>query len=176
MSACAEFILTSAKTVQVPDPVLFGLHGNTFIFYELANTYFPGRSSVNPARHAWLSSLYESRGLSSDFYKETMARLDIRFVDIEFMDGMDQVQICSTYSMWFPTSQQVRSLWNLDFEGQLCADTEACWVPRLRAIADPGEKFVVGDIAVTVLEGSNLKLAPWARNNSPIRVVRHAGP
>lgn len=171
LSACAEFLLPAAKSIEVDSQTLIGLHGNDFIFAALASEFFPSRTFVDPQRIAWLRTQYQRQGLSQDFYKETMARLGIRYVSEAESTPYPQVEIYSVYSMWFPTSEQLRSLWGLEVRGTLCADDRNCWERRLRELGEPNEKFVVGNTAVSILEDGSLTAEPWVPEATEIRIA-----
>lgn len=170
LSACAEFLLPSARSIKTNSPILIGFHGNDFIFDKINSDLFPGQNFVNRQRLNWIREVYRSRVLNEDFYKETMSRLDIKYVGIGNQEPR-QLEIYSANSMWFPTSRQLHDLLGLEIEGPLCADDRSCWEPKILEIADGQEKFVVGDLLVSVESDGTLATTPWVITTNQIRAL-----
>lgn len=147
ISACAEFIIPSASRVYVSKKTLIGYHISDFIVWS----HLPinlRKDYCGSKRYAWLHSAYSMKGLNTNFYQEIDRRLEFKISDAGFIyDGGScyEVNMTSSKSIWFPNSDQLRDLLNINFSGNICSDDEICWRSRLQHTFPHNAKYVVGN-------------------------------
>lgn len=156
-SACAEYVLPAAKKVVFFDDPLVGFHGNMssmryFVLKdELKNPCAP-TSDENKmiqkldAQIARGEALYSETGHNMEFWKEQIERLGSAKLVTTSMGDEGCVYIQQfPFEIWYPTSEQLTSLFGLKFEGTLCADDVICYNRKIPLFKGVGEKYVVGN-------------------------------
>lgn len=149
VSACAEFMIPAARTVTFGPRAIVGFHLNDFAFQALALEHnIPGRV-CSAERLPLLNEMYLAKGLNPSFSEESVRRL--RLVDyqpVRIRTGCMSQETATEFLAWFPTSDQLRSLWNLTFTGSVCADSAECISSDIKRLVGPGKRIVVGDTVV----------------------------
>ncbi len=146
LSACAEDILPSAKTIKFLDNPMIGFHWNSFmnrsqfIRYGGDVTYC---SSVSIDNQKYLYGLAQ---LNQDFWKETEKRLVLEHYEIFPVTGACPLKIRRFKNyMWLPTSKQLKKLWGLEFSGRVCSDNIRACVRKVDRRWEKGTRIVIGD-------------------------------
>ncbi len=90
--------------------------------------------------------LLKSRDLSIDFWKQVESRLKLtQFKLVDAGEACPWKVRKFENLFWLPTSQQLKNLWGLKFEGQLCADDfDECKI-KINSHWSKGKRIVVGD-------------------------------
>jgi hypothetical protein len=152
MSACAESILPAAAKLILGPEAIIGFHGNSMVYRDLSG-FDPGPCNAsNNQRH---EALLQRKGLNVDFWKEQHKRLD--FGDFRYLADRGgpraecpHVNMSMRARMWLPTSQQLRELYGLKFDGRICADNPTCLQRRLARVFRKGDLVIVGDTPTRV--------------------------
>ena len=152
LSACSEFFIPATQNAVFGRDSLLGFHGSDLIAEKFYRELYQGSLPLcGTDRLAWLRETYEMRKLKPEFSEEVVQRLGIHNpAFIERASGCVGVRISYGPAFWFPTSEQLRTLWGLDTRGPICADREACWRPRLIALGHKGDTVIVGDQIATL--------------------------
>lgn len=130
LSACAEFLLLVNKPIIASKNAKIGFHGDALTANALIRPL--GLKGAFPCieRRAELSrSFLERRGVNADQVTRLMIkRLTIsRAQEVEAEgDGCRDARFYSMYRMWFPTTEELRSLLNIDIKGPICSDDTNC--------------------------------------------------
>jgi len=147
ISACAEFVMPSARAIYVTRYTIIGYHINDFI----VSSQLPAHRRLNYCgyeRYIWLSSLYKQKDLDVNFYKEIDRRLQFKILDSDVSvenKNCNEVTMTARRSMWYPTSKQLRTLLKMKVRGEICNDNIVCWKERLEYDSPPRAKYIVGD-------------------------------
>lgn len=148
-SGCAEFILPAVKSVTFINEPLVGYHQNPQIILHLLSELAPEdikycdfvKSEVQASE-----DLVDKAGLNKDFWKETLKRIEVKsakaFLYEEQCPGLRKEY---KYELWFPTSEQMRSMLQLEFEGELCSDRRECYKDEIDQRWSVMTGMVVGD-------------------------------
>jgi len=158
LSACAEDLITSSKGLVFFDRPLIGYHGNAISYLNEINENNAQDPCPNPDSNSKLkqdmglvvekkTKLYAKTGKQIGFWTETKKRLGSSKFD-HFMLPNNQCvpfEVFENAELWFPTSTQLSNLLGLTFDGELCADYEACYTSKLLVYFGPGRRFIVGD-------------------------------
>jgi hypothetical protein len=128
-SACAEYLMTAARSVTAVGTPIIGLHGNSMmreLVYEDQGYDRPAHCR-GPSLTV-LEEIYVARKLKTDFIHAQYER--IGQVDLEyFLDG-DGCPLVTRYDthgrFWYPTTAEFEDLLGLHIEGRLCADEPRC--------------------------------------------------
>ena len=145
LSACAEYFLAAAEHVTFNDLPIIGFHGNPMMRREITIAEYPKQSRLCYFNLTGkFERMYIDKGVNKDFWKEQESRLHL-IPEYEDMNGCPALQFKFEHKFWMPTSEQLRDLLGLKFEGQVCADSPECIQERLLTRWKKGTTFVVGD-------------------------------
>jgi hypothetical protein len=144
LSACAEFILPAAQSVEFGPQAIIGFHGGDFLFEHLAQEAGADNSCAAP-RTAALHAIYATRGLHPTFALEVLQRLEMTSYRPPSSPTHCDATFESRRLVWFPSSDQLRSLWGLRFTGTICVDDPACVETRMRHMIRSGREVMIGD-------------------------------
>lgn len=150
-SACAEDLLPAAKTINFQNSPLIGFHWNSFMNRSQMLRYggdvsLCSNDSIEKQRY-----IYNLRGLNEDFWRETEKRLVLVSYEV-----VDKPNACPWKKrkfeniMWFPTSNQLRSLWGLEFTGSVCADDLKKCKIKVDRLMRKDMNVVIGDVTYSV--------------------------
>lgn len=169
LSACAEYVLPFAKSVEVEETALIGFHGNDFISEWIRNTYHPSQDPMcGQDRLEYSRELFYRKGYNSEFWREIAKRLRIADSEASMRGDCASVAIYSEIDMWFPTAAQMKELFGLDLGARLCADSESCWRRKMTRVINPGKSFVVGDDIYTMVSRGTIVHQPNFRSRRSI--------
>ena len=128
-SACAEYLMTAAKSVYAVNAPVIGVHGNPIIdeMVYRSQSDRPITHCEWPARST-LSYIYAQNGLSDRFHEEQISRLRISklFFDRTPDGCIYKLDLRMGIRQWLPTSEQLSDLLGVDIIGEVCADKAAC--------------------------------------------------
>lgn len=144
LSACAEFILPAAESVQLGPRAIIGFHGGDFLFENLAHEAGADDSCAAPRTEA-LRAIYEARGFAPSFAFEVAERLDITSYRPPSSPTTCDASFDSRRLVWFPSADQLRSLWGLQFTGSICVDDPACVDATMKHLIRSGREVMFGD-------------------------------
>jgi hypothetical protein len=144
LSACAEYILPAAESVELGPHAIIGFHGGDFLFENLAQEAGADDSCAAP-RTAALHAIYAARGLNPSFANEVAARLEITSYRPPSSPTTCDAAFDSRRLIWFPSGDQLRSLWGLHFTGSICVDDTACVEERMKHMIRSGREVMFGD-------------------------------
>jgi len=145
-SACAEFILPAANKVVFLDNPLVGFHWNPMMDYY---QYLNSETDISSCTFNSLENqkaLLINRNLNLQFWRETEKRLKLtqfKLIDV----GEDCPWKIRKFKnqFWLPTSEQLKSLWGLKFDGALCADDFERCKTKVDDHWSKGKRIVIGD-------------------------------
>lgn len=146
ISACAEDILPAAKSISFRKRPIIGFHRNSFMNRAQMIRYGGDVSNCSNKGIKNQQYLHELRGLNTEFWKETEKRLSLVSYQV-----VPKGKSCPWKRrkfrnyMWLPTSKQLRELWGLKFQGEVCADEIAFCRRRIDARWKKGTRIVLGD-------------------------------
>ena len=91
--------------------------------------------------------LIEKRKLNAGFWKEIEIRLKLTKFQLVDKTGESCPWKVREFDnqMWFPTSQQLRKLWGLRFNGAVCADDFEECTKKIDKYWAKGDRVIVGD-------------------------------
>lgn len=152
MSACAESLLPAAKKLILDQEAIIGFHGNSMVYRELSG-FDPGPCNAEVSRRH--EALLKRKGMNVEFWKEQHKRLSFgKFQYLGDTGGVrpecPSVRMSMRARMWLPTSQQLRELYGLKFDGAICADSPECLQRRLGQVFRKGDVLIVGDTPTRV--------------------------
>lgn len=146
LSNCAEILLPSAKRVVFLNDPLIGFHGNILSYQH----YVTLLATENIEFCNWLYAnahrdLLKRKNMNALFWEEQFLRLK---PDVELVYPAEKCPR-RTYNfenhMWLPTSDQLRLLFKLEFEGSVCADNPRLCKKRIDHKWKKGTRIVIGD-------------------------------
>lgn len=148
-SGCAEYILAAASSLKFRNEPLIGFHQNPQIIYHLLENSLPDESIHCDSLKSQISEtkvLYSSKNLNSDFWKQTLKKIDLEFFNPTKIGTMCPAANWKFRNeLWFPTSVQLKEILGLQFEGEVCADNLETCVPKIDKTWPAGVAFAVGD-------------------------------
>ncbi len=155
LSSCADYILPAAKAVKLQSGSVIGFHHNDLLFEYLLRRQQEPADRCLMADVRWLDYLYKVKRLKSEFATlERARRLDVsRVISIPGPNCAFMYTLIKR-TLWLPTSDQLRQLWGLSFNGSVCADHPACRRSLLPQVFKPGTRLMVGDDDIVVQEQS----------------------
>jgi hypothetical protein len=124
LSACAEFILPSAKYVYFEGSPIVGFHGGDLIFAAKAaelGTF----DHCTRKRLRETAVVYRKRRLNKDFFLKVAAKIIIEDYKLPTRHQCD-ASMRSRYLFWAPSSIQLKNGWGLRFTGTVCSDSAEC--------------------------------------------------
>ena len=150
-SACAEYLLPAANSVKFYDQPLIGFHGNAQSLYH----YLIEQDVEIPCTidktlvTSWAEGhreLHIRTGQNPDFWREQAQRLigPPKIINISETIGECIGLQKFKYDFWYPTSDELKSLLGLKFEGKICSDNQYCYEQKLPLFSDIGSISVVG--------------------------------
>jgi hypothetical protein len=149
-SACSGIILLGSDEVHITPGSVIGFHGDGLMknhLYRLA--------SGDPLSSCFLKDqdqedlLIEAAGVNRDFWKEQLFRLQPYDVSLGVPSKTTpecrilRYRLSLTY--WYPNSEQLRSLFGLNFTGSVAADDLDKNINTIRSFNGAGAKVMVGD-------------------------------
>jgi hypothetical protein len=167
LSACAEYILPVAKTLEfrypadkenVPNPhaPLIGFHWNAMMIeylmrenakYDLEYCSFSDSKKLN--------ELQRKSRVNNEFWKKVMVKLGRSDFTVDYRANECPWKIMKFENdFWFPTSKQLRNEYNLKFKGSVCADDYNSCTKVIDSLWPKGHRFVIGD-RLYVSHGAN---------------------
>lgn len=144
-SACAEYILTSKKEVEVSENTLIAFHYNVQIMDDVFRTKLPSSMRSCMLERALAAQEYiKEGGLNSDFWKIQAQMIEYHSFEIIGDDVCGPVNMSFKNKFWLPTSDQLRHNLGVSFDGHICADSLACVEQFVSFLANPGNQLAIG--------------------------------
>lgn len=151
LSACAEYILPSAKTIIVAPETLIGFHQNPAMIRSFA---VQSGYDEKPICHygdevGYINALHRKNS-NGEYPWETVLR-KIVLIRTKFSESHTCVEVGFKFQheMWFPTSEQIRDLFGVEFKGSICADNPDCIQIAVNTIFTAGRTAIAGDRVYT---------------------------
>ena len=148
MSACASILLPAANSVTFVNMPIIGFHQDGLLFRGIVS----GDKDMycNSERAAKMQNIYRKANLNAEFWRETARRLQFKNPRVKAgystREGACPGWVADIeYYMWMPTSEQLRTLLGLRFDGLLCADVAECVNGRMKRHFGRNIKIIVGD-------------------------------
>ena len=131
LSACAEFLYLVNKRVIAAKNAKIGFHGNALTASRLVRSFnLKGDFNCIDRRAAKSARFLRERGADPTQGANAMLRRLQFYKAIEapsnLKDGCQNANFFSQFRMWFPTTDQMRSLLGMNIKGPTCSDDEAC--------------------------------------------------
>jgi len=146
-SACAEFILPAADTITFTNKPLVGFHWSPIMDYHQYVRAGADMSICHFDSLADQRKLIKTRKLNAEFWKQTETHLNLTKYKLVGKGEACPWKIREFKNkMWLPTSQQLRELWDLKFEGAVCADNFEECKTKIDGNWTKGSRIVVGDV------------------------------
>lgn len=163
ISACAEDILTAANELYFFDSPVIAYHGSSqnALFHLKSGKHLdpcPNPMSKQRLLDQYTNGVknkiirYRKTGHNINFWKEQEKRLK----DFSFKFNMKESNHCerivsySNADYWLPTSDELKNLLGLKFQGNVCADDVECYSKKLLLYFGPDQKFIInGNIYTT---------------------------
>lgn len=150
-SACSQLFLPVADKVHFINNPFIGFHHS---FATEAEYYMKYGQDIEPCvdmteAYNREKALLKKHNISLTFWKEIDKRLkprDYKYIPY-FNDDCKGYEYTFEHSMWFPTSDQLRDLFGLEFKGTVCADNYTACTRRIQAMTPTGTSgsIVIGD-------------------------------
>lgn len=145
-SACAEFLLPAANQVKFIDNPMIGFHWSPLMNMDQFLRFGGTQSGCESQREAYKYQKYifKKNELNPKFWMEVEKRLQLITYD-------GTVDNCSTgkrkflNKLWLPTSNQLKNLLRLNFEGGVCADDFKECRNKVNLLWPEGTRIVIGD-------------------------------
>ena len=149
-SNCAEVILPLSSAVVFDKKPIIAFHGNIQSYrYFTEKLAIKNKQFCNWAHELHLKKVLSQKGLNTDFWKEQMKRLKPN-VSFKYDAGKCPKRDYNfENNYWLPTSTQLRELWGLEFDGELCADYLKDCKKRIDYHWLKGTRVVLGDEVYT---------------------------
>lgn len=125
ISSCAEILLLASKDISLQPGALVGFHGNSLLknhLYRQASGDSASRCFLNFEDRQ--NALYQYSGVREDFWRQQKKYLNPTEVRLYSEPNAKCARLSIVYdrSMWFPTTDQLRTLYGLNFYGTTLAD------------------------------------------------------
>ncbi len=145
-SACSELILPAAHRVTFKNFPLIGFHTNILADeHYIKDLAVKNVEKCNWNRSRKTEAQYRWNEINSEFWKEQVKRMKPKVkIDYDF-HPCPSVSYEFENRMWYPTSDQIRNLYGLDFSGTVCADDPKCFKRKIARREFLGGRIVIGD-------------------------------
>lgn len=146
LSACSEYLLTSASSVVFEQDPIIGFHWNPVMNFDMLERYGGDLTYCDIEEPARLQAIYQTKGLNLDFFRETEKRLVVSHFEV-----VNKPQSCPwkvrhfENLFWLPTGTQLKELMGLEFNGSVCSDNFKECAKRIDRRWKKGTRIVVGD-------------------------------
>jgi hypothetical protein len=151
-SACPEYFLPAAAEVRFVGSPIVAFHWNLPITQEFLTENYPNldfrcREGAFKAHQALVAKF----DTNPDFWKGQRDRIGLRNITIVNPDDPCKLMLADLkVDLWFPTSEQLRDMMWLEFEGEVCADNKACIEKEIIPFSRKYKKIMVGDEVITI--------------------------
>lgn len=146
LSNCAELILPAANAIFFKEFPLIGFHGNDISYrYYVSNYAIKDKENCNWIYAREQEELLKLKSLKIDFWKLQMDKLKPK---IDFLYSAEECPwrvYNFTNHIWLPDSEQLKNLWGLQFEGQVCSDNIEKCKKRIDRRWKKNTRIVLGD-------------------------------
>lgn len=153
LSACAEFLLPAANKIKFIEEPMVGFHWGPILSHNEQLRAGADLSGCDTSDFDYQENLFKEKELSTNFWLEVEDRLVLKSYELG-SKGCYSKKRKFENDFWFPTSQQLKNLLGLDFEGKVCADNvETCKI-KVNNVTRKGIRIMIGD-TLHISEGSN---------------------
>jgi hypothetical protein len=156
LSACAEIILPSAikySEFSFQGEPLIGFHQNSEIFRRnlSSNSKILFSRCLQDLNHDFLKFQKDVNIKQNSIDFQIMALLP-RKSSASISNDCESSTIELYRKYWFPSSDQLKSIYGMIVPGRVCADTPMCIERVLSVIGKNGDRFVVGELEYTIAQ------------------------
>jgi ATP-dependent protease ClpP protease subunit len=148
LSACAEFLFLSGKPITAHPAAKIGFHGNALTAQFVANS-LGVQDSCLENRAAEFERILRRRGIDPNISRDQVVRhvlvMGPKPGESAVGKKCGQFNYSSKYRFWFPSSDQLRSVFGLKINGPVCADDVRCIADYASEKWGPRANVVVGD-------------------------------
>lgn len=147
ISACAEYVLPAASSIEMRNDPLIGFHWNAMMIEELMrNTATKDVEYCEFRDSKKLRQLQKNMGVNHNFWKQVLLKLENKKYFVEYRPGRCPWKKMNFRNrLWFPTSRQLREDYNLSFEGAVCADDYDKCLKKIDRRWSAGRRFIIGN-------------------------------
>ncbi len=93
-----------------------------------------------------LNALQIKAGVNNDFWKEVLVKLGRSNFTVDYRVNECPWKIMEfEYSLWLPTSKQLRELYKLKFTGTVCADNFDACTKEIDSYGDKNVHYIIGN-------------------------------
>ena len=160
LSSCAEILLPAASqfaNLSFRGLPIIGFHQNSEIFRLVLSdgSQSAFENCINGLNDRFLRFAREVGRNKKSFEMQAIAVAAVPKSGIVSTDCSSSfVRLNRKY--WFPTSEQLKSIFAIDVPGRVCADSLTCIQKVLTVIGNDGEKFLVGNKEFTITRQKNI--------------------
>lgn len=146
LSSCAEYLLPSAKQIVMLD-ALIGFHQNPGMIQYFAQKHSDSSKPICYFENNidYIYDLQKNQLGIEDFWLQTLSRIKEKDVRIHEKSSCLEVRFNFKNAVWFPTKNQLKELFNLEFSGTLCADKPSCYSRMIDLLLPADTSVIVGD-------------------------------
>lgn len=144
ISSCAEYLLAAPESLTFKNEPIIGFHQNPVMIEHFRSMKLE-ESDLPTCNYSDNAKVYEDYTAEPDAWKQTLDRLEILDVQLQELANCVLVGFKFKRTMWLPTSEQLRTIWKLDFEGSVCADDFKKCASQLKKVGLDSETIVIGD-------------------------------
>lgn len=147
LSSCAEYVIPSAKTLIVSPRTLIGFHQNPLMIRHFADMegYQGMPICYYEAEVDYLGTLHQRDGSDRLPWENVLNRLVLADTHFREKDECIETGFRFENQFWFPTSNQIKTLFQIDLNGPICADDPGCAEEMTNLIIPKGESVIIGD-------------------------------
>lgn len=147
ISACAEYYLPAAQNIHFVNAPIIGMHGNPHILRLIKKDFHPRKNgNCLTTSSDNIQKLQERNGVPNSFNLHQISVLEVTNVKLDtVIRGCQTKKVEFKNHMWVPNSDQLRSVMNIDFTGQVCADDIEECQKRIDLRWEVGTRIVLVD-------------------------------
>lgn len=151
LSSCVEYILPAANSLSLSNYSILGVHQNPAMINKFKNS----NASYNDKPLCYFednlenyAELQASKGIGyqlDNAVTETISKLELEEVRLIEKEDCIEVGFRFKNQLWFPDSTQLRSVFGLNFTGEVCADSFAHCSEILDKVFPPDFQVVISN-------------------------------
>lgn len=146
MSACSEYILPAANSIEFHNNPIVGFHWNSLMNRDQIVRFGGDITHCSTESPDNLKSLYLIKNLNTEFWKLTEKFLVLESYEVISKDGeCPWKKRVFENRMWLPTSSHLKENWGIKFEGTVCADDFIQCSKKVNKRWSEGTRIVIGD-------------------------------
>ncbi|MEP4053082.1 MAG: hypothetical protein ABJN22_12640 [Litorimonas sp.] len=151
LSSCVEYLLPAADSLQLSKHSVLGVHQNPMMINEFKNSNASYKDEAlcyfedNLDNYARLQA---SKGIGFQLdiaVAETISKLELEALRLIEKEGCIEVGFRFKNQFWLPDSTQLRTVFGLNFTGEVCADSFAHCSRILDKIFPPDFQIIIAN-------------------------------